>query len=77
MSLFVFLLITFSAVLHASWNLLAKRSSMSVSFYAAICMTAASMWLHTQLWTPVRVWHLHARGRWGGVTRREDSPGWA
>ena len=60
MSLLAFLLITFSAVLHASWNLLAKRSSMSVAFYAAICMTAASMWLHTQLWTPVHVWSLPA-----------------
>ena len=55
MSLFAFLLIVFSAGLHASWNLLAKRSAMSVSFYALICMTAASMWLHTQFWTPVNV----------------------
>lgn len=55
MSFLAFLLIVFSAGLHASWNLLAKRSTMSVAFYAVICMTAASMWLHTQLWTPVNV----------------------
>ena len=55
MTVFAFLLIVFSAGLHASWNLIAKRSSMSVAFYAVICMTAASMWLHTQIWTPVNV----------------------
>lgn len=58
MSLFAFLLIVFSAGLHATWNLLAKRSTMSVAFYAVICMTAASFWLHVQLWTPVDVPHL-------------------
>ena len=60
MSFLAFILIVFSAVLHASWNLLAKRSVMTVSFYAVICMTAASMWLHVQLWTPVDVLHLPA-----------------
>ena len=55
MTIFAFLLIVFSAGLHASWNLLAKRSTMSVAFYAVICMTAASFWLHTQFWTPVNV----------------------
>ena len=55
MTLLAFLLIVFSAGLHALWNLLAKRSTMSVAFYAVICMTSASLWLHTQLWTPVNV----------------------
>lgn len=55
MTLFAFILIVLSAGLHASWNLIAKRSTMSVAFYAVICMTAASFWLHTQLWTPVDV----------------------
>ena len=58
MSFPAFLLIVFSAALHASWNLLAKRSSMSVAFYTIICLTSASLWLHTQFWTPVDVWHL-------------------
>ena len=55
MSLLAFLLIVFSAGLHASWNLLAKRSTMSVAFYTAMCMPAAFSWLHTQFWTPVDV----------------------
>ncbi|MBR2373485.1 MAG: hypothetical protein IKA87_04570 [Lentisphaeria bacterium] len=55
MTFFAFILIVFSAGLHASWNLIAKRSAMTVSFYAVICMTAASMWIHTQFWTPVYV----------------------
>ena len=55
MTLLAFLLIVFSAGLHASWNLLAKRSTMNVAFYAVICMTSASLWIHTQFWTPVNV----------------------
>ena len=55
MTLFAFILIVLSAGLHASWNLIAKRSTMSVAFYAVICMTAASFWIHTQFWTPVDV----------------------
>ena len=58
MSLFAFLLIVFSACLHASWNLLAKRSTMSVAFYTAICMTAMCCWLHVQFWTPLAMWSL-------------------
>ena len=55
MTLLAFLLIVFSAGLHASWNLLAKRSTMNVAFYAVICMTSASLWIHTQFWTPINV----------------------
>lgn len=55
MSLFAFVLIVCSAFMHASWNLLAKRSVMSVAFYTAICMTAMTLWLHVQFWTPVKV----------------------
>ena len=58
MSLLAFLLIVFSAGLHATWNLIAKRSSMSVAFYTVICMTSAALWLHMQFWTPVHVWQL-------------------
>ena len=58
MSFFAFILIVFSAGLHASWNLLAKRATMSVAFYTAICITAMSCWLHVQLWTPLAMWSL-------------------
>ena len=58
MSFFAFILIVFSAVLHASWNLLAKRSTMSVAFYTVICSTAMLCWLHVQFWTPLAMWSL-------------------
>ena len=58
MSFFAFILIVFSAGLHASWNLLAKRATMSVAFYTAICITAMSCWLHVQFWTPLAMWSL-------------------
>ena len=58
MSWFAFFLIVGSAGLHATWNLLAKKSVMTVSFYGAICMTACLMWIHTQFWTPVRYFDL-------------------
>ena len=58
MNIIAFLFIVVSAVLHASWNLLAKKSRMSLAFYTVICSTAATMWLHTQLWTPVPIWKM-------------------
>jgi len=58
MTFIAFILIVTSAVMHASWNLLAKRSSMTVAFYTVICMTSTLLWLHTQFWTPVRFWTL-------------------
>ncbi len=54
MTWLAFFLIIGSAGLHATWNLLAKKSVMTVSFYGAICMTSCMLWLHTQLWTPVK-----------------------
>lgn len=58
MSVIAFFLIVSSAVLHASWNLLAKKSVMSVSFYGAICFVASLIWCNVQFWTPVNVWSL-------------------
>ena len=58
MSFLAFILIVFSAVLHASWNLLGKRSTMSISFYTAMCITACMVWLHVQFWTPVNIFRL-------------------
>ena len=53
-----FFLIVSSAILHASWNLLAKKYHITLPFYAAICGTAMLMWLHVQFWTPVPVWQM-------------------
>ena len=58
MNFIAFFFIVASAVLHASWNLLAKKSRMSVAFYTVICSTAALVWLHTQLWTPVPLFSM-------------------
>ena len=58
MNIIAFIFIVISAVLHASWNLLAKKSRMSLAFYTVICSTAATLWLHTQLWTPVPIWKM-------------------
>ena len=58
MTFTAFLLIVFSACLHASWNLLAKRSAMTVAFYTVICATAALLWSHVQFWTPLKVWQM-------------------
>ena len=55
MSIIAFVLIIVSAVLHASWNLMAKKSTMTVPFYAVICTTSALLWLHVQFWTPIPV----------------------
>ena len=53
-----FFLIIASAVMHASWNLLAKKYHITLPFYTIICSTAMAMWLHVQFWTPVAVWSL-------------------
>ncbi len=58
MTLAAFLLIVFSACLHASWNLIAKRSAMSVAFYTVLCAIAATLWCHVQFWTPLAMWSL-------------------
>ena len=58
MTWIAFFLIVSSAMLHASWNLLAKKYHMTLPFYAMICSTAMLMWLHVQFWTPVPVWQM-------------------
>lgn len=58
MSLLAFILIVLSAGFHATWNLLAKKTTMTFPFYAIICTTSCLMWLHVQLWTPVPIWNL-------------------
>ena len=58
MNIIAFTFIAVSAVLHASWNLLAKKSRMSLAFYTVACSTAALMWLHSQLWNAVPIWNM-------------------
>ena len=55
MTLTAFLLLLLSVTFHASWNLLAKKSVMSIACYAIICVSATCCWLHMQFWTPVDV----------------------
>ena len=56
MTFAAFLLIIFSAVLHAGWNLLAKKSTVTLTFYTLICSVCALFWIHIQFWTPLPVW---------------------
>ena len=53
-----FLLIVFSAGLHASWNLMAKRSSMCIAFYAVLALFSCMVWQHVWFWTPVHYFSL-------------------
>ncbi len=55
------ILILLSAVLHAGWNLIAKKTRMSVPFYAVLASTGAMLWCHVLFWTPVRLSALPAQ----------------
>ena len=55
MSLTAFFLLLLSVTFHASWNLVAKKSTTTIAFYTVICMTSALCWLHLQFWTPINV----------------------
>ena len=58
MSWLAFILIASSTVLHASWNLLAKKHHFTLPFYATMCLTSMLLWSNVQFWTPVPVWHM-------------------
>lgn len=58
MSFIAFVLIVTSATLHAAWNLIAKKNTMTVFFYAQISTVATLSWFHMQLWTPIRLSEL-------------------
>ena len=58
MTLTAFFLLLLSVTFHASWNLIAKKSTMSITYYMVICMTSACCWLHLQFWTPVNIFAL-------------------
>ena len=58
MTFIAFILILLSAILHAAWNLIAKKTTMTVPFYTILCIMGALLWLHVQFWTPVAVWQL-------------------
>ena len=61
MSLFAFLLILTSTVLHATWNLIAKKNHMTVVFYACLCVTCAIVWSHVVFWTPIPIFKMPTR----------------
>lgn len=58
MTWIAFVLIILSAMLHAAWNLIAKKNTMTLPFYTILCIMGAVVWFHVQFWTPVAVWHL-------------------
>ncbi len=58
MTWIAFFLIAASTVLHASWNLLAKKYHMTLPFYAMIGVTSVVLWGQVQFWTPVPVWDM-------------------
>lgn len=58
MTFTAFFLLLLSVTFHASWNLIAKKSTMNIAYYALICMTSASCWFNLQFWTPVDVFGL-------------------
>ena len=58
MSLTAFLLIVLSAVLHASWNLIAKKNKMSIALYTALCIPGFLLWSNVQWFTPIPVEQL-------------------
>ncbi len=61
MSLFAFVLITASALMHVSWNLIAKKRQMSLLFFTEIVSVSMLVWLHVQFWTPVKIYQLPAQ----------------
>jgi drug/metabolite transporter (DMT)-like permease len=58
MTFTAFFLIVCSAVLHASWNLIAKKNTMSVTLYAILGTCGSIFWLHVLFWTPIRITSL-------------------
>lgn len=55
MSIVPLLLIVASAILHASWNTLAKKSHMTEAFYAIMSLASNFLWWHVLFWTPMPV----------------------
>ena len=58
MSWIAFLLIVVSAVLHASWNLIAKKNHMRIALYATLCIPGSLFWSNVQFWTPIPILDL-------------------
>lgn len=58
MSFIAFALIITSATLHAAWNLIAKKNTMTVVFYAQLSTVATLCWFHVQFWTPIHLSEL-------------------
>lgn len=58
MSITAFLLIVASAVLHATWNLIAKKNTMTLALYAALATCGFFLWSNVLFWTPVSILSL-------------------
>lgn len=58
MSTIAFSLIVLSAVLHASWNLIAKKNQMRIALYTALCIPGSLFWSNVQWFTPIPVLQL-------------------
>ncbi len=67
MSLLAFILILVSALMHVTWNLIAKKRQMSLLFFTELVTVSMLVWLHVQFWTPVKV-HQLPPGFWGVLT---------
>ncbi len=74
MSSIAIVLIILSAVCHATWNLLGKKTRMSVPFYAGLELISGLVWLHMFFWTPVPMAHLPLRF-WGFLAASLASDG--
>lgn len=61
MTVTAFFLIVASSVLHASWNLIAKKNTMTMVLYWILGLCGATIWCHVQFWTPVHVFSLPLR----------------
>lgn len=55
MSFFAFILIVTSAMLHATWNLIAKKNHITFAFYTLLSVTCTLFWSHVLFWTPVPI----------------------
>lgn len=55
------LLIVLSAVLHATWNLMAKKQQLTMPYYAGLCLVGATCWSHSLFWTPAPLAELPLR----------------
>ena len=61
MTLSAFFLILFSAGLHATWNMIAKKERMSLAFYALLCSIGAFWSFGVRFFTPIGIFSMPAK----------------